>query len=371
MNQTVSVAMMGMREWDNEFIANCLESTKKLRDELVFIDTQSCQNFPSDLLNSHKAKVYQYPWSDFSTGRNQSIKHSSKDWVFMIDCDEELKGDSDAFKKFLNGLPPEVTAITIPLKDIQKDEIVLSFLAPRVFRRGNIKFQGIVHNEPVVTGKVISFYDVCIHHYGYSGDVEKKREKIKYTESLLLKRVEENPNDYKAYFYLMENTISQGNVQEGLEYAKKYISHRKDIGQTFNNSIYATSVDCACALKIYDDALNILNEGLSLIPDDLDLNYSGVMLGASINHIDMVLSCGDKFLSTFKSFSENSLTERFTYRFNRDSYCYVLAQIGAIYLQKGKNKFKEIKRVTESEKIPVLEQELTEIFKKIGVTCAV
>jgi hypothetical protein len=45
--------------------------------------------------------------------------------------------------------------------------------------------------------------------------------------------------------------------------------------------------------------------------------------------------------------------------------------MGAIYLQIGKNKFKEIKRVTLPEKIPLIEEEFSKIFKQIGVDCAI
>jgi glycosyltransferase involved in cell wall biosynthesis len=90
------------------YIANCLDSLKKIVDETIVVDTGS--NDPTkEIARQYGASVFDYPWdNDFAKARNFSIQQAKGDWILVMDADESIsEKDQSAFMRFCRNLNTE------------------------------------------------------------------------------------------------------------------------------------------------------------------------------------------------------------------------------------------------------------------------
>jgi len=201
----LSVCMIVKNE--ERFLGQCLASVKDIADELIVIDTGSTDR-TVEIAREHGAHVGHFEWcNDFAAARNASISPATGDWILFLDADEEL---SPAEKQNLPALvnSDNVALIRLPLINTHQGQVSKSIL-PRLFRNiPAIQFQGCVH-EGVYTALLkvskewqmdISVGDLLILHHGYTAEVISERNKVQRNYELLLKALEERPNE--AYFYM-------------------------------------------------------------------------------------------------------------------------------------------------------------------------
>jgi glycosyltransferase involved in cell wall biosynthesis/DNA-binding SARP family transcriptional activator len=201
----LSVCMIVKNE--ERFLGQCLASVKDIADELIVIDTGSTDR-TVEIAREHGAQVGYFEWcNDFAAARNASIAPATGDWILFLDADEEL---SPAEKQNLPALvnSDNVALIRLPLINTHQGQVSKSIL-PRLFRNiPAIQFQGCVH-EGVYTALLkvskewqmdISLGDLLILHHGYTAEVISERNKVQRNYELLLKALEERPNE--AYFYM-------------------------------------------------------------------------------------------------------------------------------------------------------------------------
>jgi len=201
----LSVCMIVKNE--ERFLGQCLASVKDLADELIVIDTGSTDR-TVEIAQQFGAQVGHFEWcNDFAAARNASIAPATGDWILFLDADEEL---SPAEKQNLPALlnSDNVALIRLPLINTHQGPISKSIL-PRLYRNiPAIQFQGCVH-EGVYTALLkiskewqmdISVGDLLILHHGYTAEVISERNKVQRNYELLLKALEERPNE--AYFYM-------------------------------------------------------------------------------------------------------------------------------------------------------------------------
>ena len=88
MRNEVSLCMIVKNE--ENYLPNCLNSIKDIVDEIIVVDTGSTDK-TVDIAKSFGAKVYYFPWrNNFSEARNESLKYATKDWILILDADDEL-----------------------------------------------------------------------------------------------------------------------------------------------------------------------------------------------------------------------------------------------------------------------------------------
>ena len=201
----LSVCMIVKNE--ERFLGQCLASVKDIADELIVIDTGSTDR-TIEIAREYGAQVGHFEWcNDFAAARNASIAPATGDWILFLDADEEL---SPAEKQNLPALlnSNNVALIRLPLINTHQGPISKSIL-PRLYRNiPAIQFQGCVH-EGVYTALLkvskewqmdISVGDLLILHHGYTAEVISERNKVQRNYELLVKALEERPNE--AYFYM-------------------------------------------------------------------------------------------------------------------------------------------------------------------------
>ncbi len=85
---TVSVCMIVKNE--AAILSRCLDSLQGIYDELIIVDTGSTDR-TVEIAKSYTDKVYSFPWvNDFSAARNESLRHATSDYLYVVDADEVL-----------------------------------------------------------------------------------------------------------------------------------------------------------------------------------------------------------------------------------------------------------------------------------------
>lgn len=199
---------------EERVIARCvgaIQEDMRESDELIVVDTGSTDNTLSILANYGTIKKFHFDWNDsFSDARNFGISQASKEWIFFIDSDETLvKGSLDKLQEAINNVLKyckEDESVVFSPKIINSDDNVL-YNAGRILPNNHtVRFEGIVHEYPVVVNERLSLTtiripDVKVNHDGYEEDVKKDKNKVIRNTTLLKKILEQNPNSARNYYF--------------------------------------------------------------------------------------------------------------------------------------------------------------------------
>ncbi|SHE51741.1 Glycosyltransferase involved in cell wall bisynthesis [Marinitoga hydrogenitolerans DSM 16785] len=235
MNQKlISACIMAKNEEQN--IERCLNSIKDFCDEIIFVDTGSTDN-TVEIAKKYTNKIYFFPWNgNFSDARNETLKYATSEWVFIVDADEEASENlRNNIRSFLKSLEKDIVAVYIPTVnylDFDKKHSEIASTA-RFFKNGKVKYENIVHNQPVYKGKTIKV-DLELLHYGYIWTRLRRKQKTERTLALIEKYLEENPEDeYYLIQYMKTLSIAQKHIEKmkvGYKIAQKVLksARKKD-----------------------------------------------------------------------------------------------------------------------------------------------
>jgi len=111
---TLSVAIVAMDEEAN--IGRTLESVK-WADEIVLVDSGS-KDRTCDIAREYGARVIVEPWRGYVAQKQYAIDLCTKDWVLLLDADEEISpGLADEIRKALSD-PNAVNGYWLPRKNL-------------------------------------------------------------------------------------------------------------------------------------------------------------------------------------------------------------------------------------------------------------
>jgi tetratricopeptide (TPR) repeat protein len=203
---TVSACMIVKNE--QEQLPRALDSIKDLCDEIIVVDTGSTDR-TVEIAESYGARIYHHEWeNDFSKARNQSLSYATRDWILIIDADEELVNeDIPLLEQVLQ--QTEHNLISITVYNMSSEDVLASSFLPsiRLFRRSlDAHYDGIVHNQLKFDEKnnIVLRAGVRIKHYGYGLSPDQMKKKVARSRGLLLKQLEEDPNNAFANFNLAQ-----------------------------------------------------------------------------------------------------------------------------------------------------------------------
>jgi len=333
----------------------CLASFCDLVDEIIIVGTGStdstmdiCRTFP-------KVKLYEHPWqNDFSLHRNQSIEYATGDWIFIVDADEIVKMRSPApgappynaqgFRKWLSSmdqttLQKNIHSSGVEFHDMQQGRLMMKLNSARLFRKGHIKYEGIVHNQAMVDGRNDGTGVLCpiflIEHFGYDLTPEQAEAKEQRTAGLLLKRLEENPADWECWFYLTQVYTTRKKLEKAVEAGEKYLPY---VGHPyFNYTIFFTMVYNYLELRNLKKAGEWLTLALKHLPRDIDIAFAQVDYGLAAGIHDHVFNGGRRYINLFREYETNpgAKGNNFTFTHNQPSLAAVLYHIGTQQVRDG------------------------------------
>ena len=202
-------------------LGRSLAPVVSLFDEVVVVDTGSRDATPR-ICAELGARVYHFPWRDhFAAARNHSITKARADWLFWLDADNALSpGDVAELRRRLPGQGPAI---------LWAQEWVVPrggrLWQKRCFpRHPEVRFQGRVHEQLVHPAHWPSIPTrVVVRHWGYA-DPGRVEAKGRYYLQLLIKTLEEHPEDFYARFQAARCCHNLGDLEQALQYLQAVVS---------------------------------------------------------------------------------------------------------------------------------------------------
>ena len=373
----ISVCMMVKDEEKN--LPRLLDSVVEmgLDDEICIFDTGStdktieiCKSYNAKMIDLDEGETLADYYEktefgekiNFSKARNKSMSTATGDWLLLLDADEKLEGSAKELRKFLRQLPKEYVAIAILFRDMQGEAEHVRFPPPRIYRKGEVRFENIVHNKPVFKEPAIYFDDLIVDHYGFDFEVNPEMKQAKYerTLGLLRKRLADDPSDHQVYFYLAMLEGDHADYERCVEYCVKYIRNKDAVGR-FNPSIYFTLVQSCMASDNVQMADKWLGEALRELPADVDIAVAAVDYGVWQNKPHIVSMAAEKFIAAYEKMKSNALHagSRFCFNFNEKALVKVLFHLSMIRLSQGVNIMAKLEETLKN-----LPEDLAELVKQ-------
>lgn len=286
----VSLCMIVKNE--ARLLADCLKSARPIADQLIVVDTGSTDQSPA-IAKAHGAEVYHHPWEgDFSKARNQSLSYATGDWIFILDGDELIDGESLDHFRALDLGPNAPEAYRFQVLNFTTDRALPEeaglISQVRLFKnKPQHKYGGIVHNQlqDQDTGQQLLGPDVPVRilHYGYTPTVwaaQNKDDRLSLHESA----VQSNPDSPFLRYNYGNHLKILGRHAEALEQLIMAIppievtgvvhtfDQEKSLPPELEWGLNACFLGAFCANQIgaYEIALSLTEEALHRSPSLID-----------------------------------------------------------------------------------------------------
>lgn len=301
----LSVCMIVKNE--EAFLADCLKSVAEAADEIVIVDTGSTDG-TVEIARSFGARVLQEPWQEnFSLHRNQSIAAAQGEWILQIDADEKLASTRKEIDDLMQQATGDIGAFEVLIVDRSREGAVRSvFRFPRLFRRdADPHYTGRVHNQLQVTGKRVPA-DLQIDHFGYDLPEEKMQQKALRSKQLLLRQLEDRPDDIFALFNLAFVEASLRNVHEVIRLGERVLQSPEVSAVVMYRSIFHLLFRAYVEAERIEQAFAILDKFKALVPaEHLDLLHMQAHAAYLQNVWEETLTFCDGYQKWQKIYSQN------------------------------------------------------------------
>lgn len=278
MKNEVSLCMIVKNEED--YLPACLQSVKDVVDEIIIVDTGS-QDKTVEIAQKFGAKVYYFKWNNnFSEARNESLKYASKDWILIMDADDEFyPEDKRALKVLLSGKLNEnavyyFETLSYCGDKIDDDNMTVN-INPRLFKNNQgIHYEGEIHNQLICMHNECNIIcnPIKIHHYGYLENRMILKDKRNRNITILNKQIKDHPEYKFAYFNLGNEYAASGDMLKALEcYYKAYEDFEPERG--FSPILLIRIVYSNYRIGKYGDALKFIDIGTGYFPECTDFYF--------------------------------------------------------------------------------------------------
>ncbi len=309
-NFKISLCMIVKNEAN--VLDRCLKSVNGIVDEIIILDSGS-DDETKTIASKYGAEIYDFTWiDDFSAARNEALDKAKYNWILHLDADEEIDElHKNSIKEIIKN--NQVDGFFIGVRNFAAKgsfEKYTEDLQVRLFRnKPEFRYQNRIHeqigNSIEQNRGIVLKSEIIINHYGY---MEKNIEKAQRNLPIILKAIEENPDDsyinfklgetYKVlddinnskkhlllalsindkrkqlpvnildiiFMRLAQIGLGENNYKEALEYAQNSISYNKN--NDISKYIYAISCTYLGQIEI---AYNAFKKLLESETDAIDL----------------------------------------------------------------------------------------------------
>ena len=231
MPPTISLAMIVKDESGQ--LAECLSCIRDAIDEICVVDTGSTDN-TREIARRFDVRLRSFLWyNDFSAARNESLYMCTGDWVFILDADERVaREDLRRLRALAQG--PQDSCYRFITRNYTNSKHLSEFHAcppddpnarglagwypsgkVRLFPNGRgAKFEGKVHelvSESLERAGIRTVdTDIPIHHYAQLREPERIQRKQRMYLELGHTKIQQNPDDPKAYVELGNQYVEAG-----------------------------------------------------------------------------------------------------------------------------------------------------------------
>lgn len=257
-------------------LSRCLESVKDIVDEMIIVDTGSTDD-TVEIAKRYGAQIFFYKWDNsFANARNYSLSKASKDWILIMDADDELVSeDKDKVINLITNKNNKLNAYfgeTLSYSGDLKNYNIYSNLNIRFIKNGKgYKFIGDIH-EQIIPGSedekkqvFLGIADIRFYHYGYLNETVIKKNKRKRNMDIIEKILKDNPNNTFMLYNMGVEYSAKGQYAEALNYFKKaYANFNPALG--FGSKLILKMISCHEVLGQFDDCLDLIEDGQKYYP---------------------------------------------------------------------------------------------------------
>lgn len=318
-DETISLCMIVKNE--EKMLAQCLESVSDVVDEIIVVDTGS-EDRTVEIAEQFGARVYHHPWqNDFSLARNQSLSYATSDWILIMDADEVMvKEDHPKLLQATRIPDMNVISVSVHNQHLRTGDITSFLPSVRLWRRKlNAFYEGIVHNElRLPPAEPVLRADIRLIHYGYGLDWDMMKKKIARSKALLLKQLEDNPNNAFANFNYSQilrgehKTPPPEVCREILDHSGKAVQNT-DPTKTGQRHIHLMALDQMTSayfyLHEYEAAEKTARRALEIEPRYLDALFALGNIYAGKRDFDQAISAYLTYINEADKYDPGGETE--------------------------------------------------------------
>lgn len=276
------------------YLERCFNSIKNLCNEFILVDTGSTDD---TIILARKLgfKIYHYDWNnDFSAPRNYSISKAKSEWILIIDPDEVIsKKDHFKIKHLIS--QNKVLAFQMITRNYTQNTRETGFIfnkkdytiganypgyiestKTRLFKNGHgIHFRGCWHellDYYIFEKKIPAMLStIPIHHWAHETGSKSPEEKRRFYLKLAEKKVENNPEDYQAWWELgVAESICGLNNRAAYSMSMSFKSGILDRNRLFTYArILRVLNKHAEARNVFEKAICMIYPNLTHIPENL------------------------------------------------------------------------------------------------------
>lgn len=283
---------------EEKFLDRCLTSIRGLVDEIILVDTGS-DDRTCDIAASYDCRIFHFPWQgDFSAARNESLRHATGEWIFIIDADEELPSDSvDIIRTAVDKPKNQILSLTVYNKSLSTGQVSSFLPSVRLFRKSlGLKYEGIVHNRLALPhNSSVVRCRAELYHYGYDLSHEELMRKRERSRQLLEMQLQQHPDDLFAHFNMaqllrgMHGLSDPETCEDIIIHARKIIEHPDRAtagGGGYNLMAQVLMASALTTLGHYEDAEKYCRAALAEKPDYIDAMFVMAGIHLAAGHLD-------------------------------------------------------------------------------------
>ncbi|ETP71834.1 glycosyl transferase [Lachnospiraceae bacterium JC7] len=278
----LSQAMIVKNEEKN--IERALRWGKDIVTEQIVVDTGSTDR-TVELAEKMGARVYHFDWiDDFSAAKNYAIEKCSGNWIAFLDADEYFNSEDagklmDYIRETEENGGEGIFTLLVNLDE--HGNVGTSASHIRIFKNlSDLRYKRRIHEQLVHSdGHNIRVLDatqeLTIWHTGYAGETGKEKQKSNRNLNLILKDIEDYPENYEMYLHLGNEYYGREMYPEAEKAYAVYIEHLPveisgtdvDAANAFLYHIYALlqqDKDAGTILAAYDRAVQRIKENADI-----------------------------------------------------------------------------------------------------------
>lgn len=290
---TISLCMIVKNE--ERVLEACLRSSVPYFDQVIVVDTGStdrtkeiCRAFGVDLRESS--------WPDsFAEARNQSMTGATGDWIMWIDADDTISHECiDAVRSAIQTAGEDVIGMVIPVRFVEDGGFGTEVDHVKVFRNWpELKWEGRIHeqilpslreaanNRGIPDGGRIVRLPTFVLHSGYDTSPEGQARKRERDSFLLKLDLQDRPGHPFVLFNLGMTAHYTDDHSGAVEWLDQSIKNSHP-SESHVRKAYALMAASYRRLGDPGEAMRRLNEGLSLIPGDPEMNFHLAQIWAEL-----------------------------------------------------------------------------------------
>lgn len=261
---SICVIMKNEEKHIDSFLSAITKHMANCPYELVLVDTGSTDK-TLGIARKYTDNIFHFSWiNDFSAARNFSLEKASNDWILVLDCDEYIVDvDARGFQAIMDNYPNDIGMLSRKNHyELNGTDSVYTDDVERFFNRKLYHYEAIIH-EQVRPLKEMSYQRIAlplvVDHCGYNGTLEDLEKKAKRNNDLLLKMLEENPEDPYLYFQIGQSYNMLHDDEKACYYYGKGLEYDIDPAAEYAQMMVIGYGYALLHLERYEEALLFQN----------------------------------------------------------------------------------------------------------------